>query len=253
MGEDQFRDIAIRREAIALMPWGHEMLRAYLREVETTNLDTREQRKEMLRLTGGVPSTLCLLVNRSRYPGRISPQDLAKEVPGSDFSQILLSSEVREALATLEETDTIEDYETMMELLCAGTTFRGSEDIVPDLKMLGIVQAHVRWPRLFGQPGGSAKVYSGCFSGRQNPLESILLLLRLWRCGQGAERLVHHIHRRVASVCLGRRPPAQRRVRPLGVVEADPLADHAPGGEAVGDLVQVDRLVFERAPQPLDD
>ena len=142
VANNKFRDIAIRREAIALMPWGHEMLRAYLREVETTNLDTREQRKEMLRLTGGVPSTLCQLVNHSRYPGRISPQDLAKEVPGSDFSQILLSSEVREALATLEETDTIEDYETMMELLCAGTTFRGPEDIVPDLKMLGIVQAH---------------------------------------------------------------------------------------------------------------
>ena len=91
--------------------------------------------------------------------------------------------------------------------------------------------------------------------GRQNPLESIflLLLLRLWVCGQGAKRLVHHIHRRVASVGLGRRPPAQRRVRPDGVVEGDPLADDAPGGEAVGDLVQVDRLVFERAPQPLDE
>ena len=142
VANNKFRDIAIRREAIALMPWGHEMLRAYLREVETTNLDTREQRKEMLRLTGGVPSALCQVVNHSRYPGRISPQNLAKEVPGSDFFQILLSSEVREALATLEETDTIEDYETMMELLCAGTTFRGPEDIVPDLKMLGIVQAH---------------------------------------------------------------------------------------------------------------
>ena len=40
-------------------------------------------------------------------------------------------------------------------------------------------------------------MYSGCFSGRQNLLETIfLLLLRLWGCGQGAERLVHHIHRR---------------------------------------------------------
>ena len=143
VANDKFRDIAIRREAIVLMPWGHEMLRAYLREVEATNLDTREQRKELLRLTGGVPSTLCQVVNHyARYPGRISPEDLAKKVPGSDFFQIRLSNEVREALATLEETDTIEDYETMIELLCAGTTFRGPEDIVPDLKMLGIVQAH---------------------------------------------------------------------------------------------------------------
>ena len=31
--------------------------------------------------------------------------------------------------------------------------------------------------------------------------------MRLWGCGQGAERLVHHIHRRLAAVCLGREPP----------------------------------------------
>ena len=35
--------------------------------------------------------------------------------------------------------------------------------------------------------------------------------------------------------------PAERRVRPLGVVEGDPLADDAPDHEAVGNLVQVDR------------
>ena len=52
----------------------------------------------------------------------------------------------------------------------------------------GAIHATLRWPRLFGQLSGQAKVYSGCFSGRHDPLESIflLLLLRLWRCGQGA-------------------------------------------------------------------
>ncbi len=39
---------------------------------------------------------------------------------------------------------------------------------------------------------------------------------------------------------------------PFGVVEADPRADDPFGLEAVGQLVQVDRLVFERAPQPFD-
>lgn len=34
--------------------------------------------------------------------------------------------------------------------------------------------------------------------------------------------------RRLAPVGLGRRPTAQRRVRSVGVVEADPRADHAP-------------------------
>ena len=43
-------------------------------------------------------------------------------------------------------------------------------------------------------------MYSGYRSGRQNPFQTIfLLLLRLWRCGQGAERLVHHFHRRVPA------------------------------------------------------
>ena len=43
--------------------------------------------------------------------------------------------------------------------------------------------------RFLGQPGGSVKVYSGCCSGCQNPPESILLLLllRLWGCGRGAD------------------------------------------------------------------
>jgi len=40
---------------------------------------------------------------------------------------------------------------------------------------------------------------------------------------------------------------------PLGVVEADPLADDPFGLEAVGQLMQVDRLVFERPPQALDE
>ena len=41
-------------------------------------------------------------------------------------------------------------------------------------------------------------------------------------------------------------------MRPLGVVEVDPLADHPFGLEAVGQLKQVDGLVFERAPQAFD-
>ena len=38
---------------------------------------------------------------------------------------------------------------------------------------------------------------------------------------------------------------------PFGVVEADPLGNDAFGPEAVGQFVQIDRLVFERAPQAL--
>jgi hypothetical protein len=40
---------------------------------------------------------------------------------------------------------------------------------------------------------------------------------------------------------------------PLGFVEVNPLSDHPFGPEAVGLVAQVDRLVLERAPQPLDE
>ena len=40
---------------------------------------------------------------------------------------------------------------------------------------------------------------------------------------------------------------------PFGVVEVDPLADDAPGLEAVGKVVRIDSLVSEGAPQPLDE
>ena len=42
-------------------------------------------------------------------------------------------------------------------------------------------------------------------------------------------------------------------MRPDGVVEADPLPDDPFGQKAVGDVIQIDRLVFERPPQPLDE
>ncbi len=42
-------------------------------------------------------------------------------------------------------------------------------------------------------------------------------------------------------------------MRTPGVVEVDPLADDPFGREAVGQVVQIDRLVFERPPEALDD
>ena len=54
-------------------------------------------------------------------------------------------------------------------------------------------------------------------------------------------------------VGLGGGLPIKRRVRPFDVVEADPLVDDTPGLEAVGKVVQIDSLVFERAPQSLDE
>jgi hypothetical protein len=45
---------------------------------------------------------------------------------------------------------------------------------------------------------------------------------------------------------------AKGRVWPLAIVEVHPLVDDALGCKAVGDILQVDSLVFERAPQAFD-
>ncbi len=42
-------------------------------------------------------------------------------------------------------------------------------------------------------------------------------------------------------------------MRPLGVAEANPLADDPFGLEAIRQVVQIDRLVLERPPEALDD
>ena len=80
----------------------------------------------------------------------------------------------------------------------------------------------------------------------------LLLLLGLWRCGQGAS-FVHHIHGPPRPVGLFRRSPVQGEMGPLGVVETHPFADDPLGLEAVGELMQVDGLILERAPQALNE
>ena len=42
-------------------------------------------------------------------------------------------------------------------------------------------------------------------------------------------------------------------MRPRGVIEVEPLGNGPLGGEAIGELVQVDGLVLERTPEALDE
>ena len=42
------------------------------------------------------------------------------------------------------------------------------------------------------------------------------------------------------------------RASPLGVVQADPLVEDAPGVQTTFKFVLMDGLAFERAPQPFD-
>ena len=54
-------------------------------------------------------------------------------------------------------------------------------------------------------------------------------------------------------VGLGRGGAGEGRMRSLGVIEVEPVSDGPLGGEAVGQLVQIHGLVFERAPEAFDE
>ncbi len=47
---------------------------------------------------------------------------------------------------------------------------------------------------------------------------------------------------------LRRRSAAEGGMGPFGIVEPDPLPDHSFGDKAIRQFMQMDRLVFERAP-----
>src|SRR5262249_19788400 len=90
----------------------------------------------------------------------------------------------------------------------------------------------------------------------------LLLLLRLWACGQRASvvQAQRHVHSRVEessadalAPCRHRRAPSERLVRTAGVVEGEPGRDASMGLTAVGVAFEVDILMLERAPQPLDE
>jgi len=53
-------------------------------------------------------------------------------------------------------------------------------------------------------------------------------------------------------ICIVWREPIKRGMWPLGVVECYPILDDASGLEPVSDFFEIDRLLFQGAPQPLD-
>ena len=84
-----------------------------------------------------------------------------------------------------------------------------------------------------------------------------MLLLILWGLNACVQRqgvsLVRHTHRPLGAVGLSWRLAGQRGMGPLSVVEVEPATDDPFGLEAIGQLVQVDCLILERAPEAFDE
>ena len=92
--------------------------------------------------------------------------------------------------------------------------------------------------------------------------DRLLLRWRLWACGQRSGVVQppasvpgDHVHSRFAAAAPDRhgRPVGQRLVGTAIVVEGDPGADPGARRAAVGIGFQVDLLVFQASPQPLDE
>ena len=91
--------------------------------------------------------------------------------------------------------------------------------------------------------------------------------MRLWACGQRGEVVLPrgmwprcpHVHNHFVGEAHSvapdahRRPVAERLVWAPAIVESEPLRDAGMRFAAVGIVLQIDVLIFERAPQPLDE
>src|SRR5215472_5052792 len=86
--------------------------------------------------------------------------------------------------------------------------------------------------------------------------QSLCLLLLLWVCGQRV-RVVHHVHS-VRGLHLfapdrHRRAIAECLMKATTIVEGDPVCDSCLGLAPFGIALEVDVLILERPPQPLDE
>jgi hypothetical protein len=136
------RDLALRRKAIALKPWGHQMLRAHLEESDALALDNREIRDALLDVTGGMPSPLIKLVAQLCENGGSvraeAVRDFAPNVTLPDFGG---EAELSKLLESMIETDAVDDYNALEEIFQAETG-EILDDAVGILEMLGLVEQH---------------------------------------------------------------------------------------------------------------
>lgn len=134
------RDIAVQRQALILTPWGHEMLRAYLHEVEANALDAPDLRREILKLTGGIPQYIGQLARKNaNRQGRITPASMYPGFDPIDAKAYFPASPHREVLGLLEDIDDLGTYYILLEML-SSDGIRNAVDIITDLQVLGFVQ-----------------------------------------------------------------------------------------------------------------
>ncbi len=136
----EMRALAIRREEQVefLAPWGAEMLRVHLSNIDHTELDTPELRQKILKATGGVPADTVKLVAELTRPHSSHEDVFANWSSTTRVPEAIAQGAIGQALALLEDTADPGDYEALNDIIREET----GDDLVthgPDLLATGLI------------------------------------------------------------------------------------------------------------------
>lgn len=132
------RDLAARRERQTeyLSAWGAEMIRVHLNNAEQNALDTRRNREEILRLTGGIPTLIMSLIGQMINVG--AEEAFVSWRQDDRLARSLEGTTIERALKEILEVDTPEDYRDVEELVKLASG-KDLTSIGPDLQAIGLI------------------------------------------------------------------------------------------------------------------
>ncbi|MEO9629433.1 MAG: hypothetical protein ABJG14_03230 [Sulfitobacter sp.] len=138
--DPEMRALANRREQQTefLAPWGAEMLRVHLSNIDHTQLDTPDLRQKILEKTGGIPADTVKLVAQLAHPHNEQGDVFANWKPVIRIPEAIARGAIGKALILIEDTDRPGDYEALNDIIREDT---GADLIThgPDLLATGMI------------------------------------------------------------------------------------------------------------------
>ena len=138
--DPEMRALANRREQQTefLAPWGAEMLRVHLSNIDHTQLDTPDLRRKILEMTGGIPSDTVKLVAQLAHPHNDQEDVFTNWKPVIRVPEAIARGAIGKALILIEDTDRPGDYEALNDIIREDT---GADLIThgPDLLATGMI------------------------------------------------------------------------------------------------------------------
>ena len=137
--DPEMRGVANRRERESefLRPWGEEMIRFHLHDIECPNLDSRQIRQRILAATGGIPSSTIALIRELHGADDIDAA-FSDWKPDIKLPAIIMEGDLGRALMAIEDAADPETFSAIEELLREEV----GKDLVtigPDLVATGLV------------------------------------------------------------------------------------------------------------------